>query len=386
MSDNPYLFHFPNLWTAAKLIIQGLVAWYLTTSLWTVVYNVRFSPLAKIPATNQKDHTRQRKLYAHAFTDTALIEQAPLLNRFFDLLITQLKRQVEGPNQGRVDIQAYYNFTTFDIIGDLAFGEPFGALESGENPQYIKSLAKNVMESIKFLGVLRFAAIYPAFSLAMKIWEILVPSLTAKRLAHHDFTRIRTERRLALETNRKDFITYASLTRFKLGIRVILYILEIIANSNLMVNAGSETSTTVLAGATYYLLKNPDMLRRVQMEVRNAFKTADDITLRALSTPGFLPYLEAVLQEALRCCPPVPAILPRIVGTGGAVIDGYYVPNDVSVGVHQWSTYRSPKNFADPDTFDPERWMTNAPAKYHNDNKAAFQPFSMGPRGCIGKR
>ena len=104
---------------------------------------------------------------------------------------------------------------------------------------------------------------------------------------------------------------------------------EIIANSHLMVNAGSETSTTVLAGATYYLLKSPDMLHRVQSEVRTTVKKADDITLRAVSTPGFLPYLEAVLQEALRCCPPVPATLPRITGAGGGVIDGHYVPQDV---------------------------------------------------------
>lgn len=58
----------------------------------------------------------------------------------------------------------------------------------------------------------------------------------------------------------------------------------------------------------------------------------------------------------------------------------------ISVGVHQWSTYRSSANFANPDTFDPERWMADPPSKYLNDNKAALQPFSLGPRGCIGKR
>ncbi|KAI4127417.1 MAG: hypothetical protein LQ341_006792, partial [Variospora aurantia] len=120
-----------------------------------------------------------------------------------------------------------------------------------------------------------------------------------------------------------------------------------------MLVAGSETTATLLAGATYQLLQNPLMMRRAQSEVRGKFKNAEDITVRAVSTPGLLPYLEAVLRETLR--------------------------------VHQWSTYRDSTNFAFPDTFDPERFLPSPPEKYREDNDAALQPFSLGPRGCIGK-
>ena len=68
-------------------------------------------------AANQTDHARFRKLFAHAFSDSALIEQEPLLTHYFDLLISRLKSQIDGPAGGRVDMMAYYNFTTFDIIG-----------------------------------------------------------------------------------------------------------------------------------------------------------------------------------------------------------------------------------------------------------------------------
>ena len=68
-------------------------------------------------AANQTDHARFRKLYAHAFSDSALLEQEPLLTHYFDLLITRLKSQIDGPAHGRVDVMAYYNFMTFDIIG-----------------------------------------------------------------------------------------------------------------------------------------------------------------------------------------------------------------------------------------------------------------------------
>lgn len=104
---------------------------------------------------------------------------------------------------------------------------------------------------------------------------------------------------------------------------------EIIGNSRVLLTAGSETTATLLSGATYYLLQNPEVLRRLQSEVREAFKIVDDITLRSVSTPGLLPYLESVLQESLRCYPPIPATLPRITGPEGALVDGAFVPANV---------------------------------------------------------
>lgn len=45
----------------------------------------------------------------------------------------------------------------------------------------------------------------------------------------------------------------------------------------------------------------------------------------------------------------------------------------------------SPANFAQPLAFAPERWLDDGPAEFKNDNKAAFQPFSVGTRNCIGR-
>lgn len=71
---------------------------------------------------NQTDHNRIRKLLAHAFSDSALLEQEPLLTYYFDLLVSKFKQQIDGPAHGRVDMMAYYNFVTFDIIAyDLNF-------------------------------------------------------------------------------------------------------------------------------------------------------------------------------------------------------------------------------------------------------------------------
>ncbi|KAL8989050.1 MAG: hypothetical protein Q9169_008449, partial [Polycauliona sp. 2 TL-2023] len=254
------------------------------------------------------------------------------------------------------------------VYRDLMLGKSFGALENDKMPFFIRYSAciplsyqqslgtkkkeivnRNIMESAKYLGILKFSALYPAVQLALKLLEVAKPSIKAKRVDYMEFTRSSIEKRMTL------------------------------------LFAGSETTASAVSGATYHLLRNPSMLHRLQSDIRTAYKAAEDITLRAVSNPGRLPYLEAVIQESLRCFPPVPALLPRIVGPAGGIVDGYYVPKNVSVGVHQWSAYRSGDNFANPDTFDPNRWLADAPTKYCNDKQAALQPFSLGPRGCIGK-
>lgn len=53
--------------------------------------------------------------------------------------------------------------------------------------------------------------------------------------------------------------------------------------------------------------------------------------------------------------------------------------------MHQSATYQSSANFTDPKSFIPERWLPEVPERYRNDRKDALQPFSVGPRNCIGK-
>lgn len=93
--------------------------------------------------------------------------------------------------------------------------------------------------------------------------------------------------------------------------------------------AGSETTATTLSGATYLLLTHPAALAALAREVRSAFASADEITLGSVSA-GKLPYMLAVLNEALRLYPPVTSGLVRVVPAEGEQISGHYVPGGVS--------------------------------------------------------
>ena len=55
------------------------------------------------------------------------------------------------------------------------------------------------------------------------------------------------------------------------------------------------------------------------------------------------------------------------------------------MSVYSWAATHSESNFMDPEMFVPERWMEDRPGKYEADKRDASQPFSLGPRGCIGR-
>lgn len=161
---------------------------------------------------------------------------------------------------------------------------------------------------------------------------------------------------------------------------------ELAGNAHILFLAGSETTATLLAGVTYWMLRTPEALKKAVQEVRSAFDREEDITFSSASAK--LPYTLACLEEGLRMYPPVPTVLFRTT-TEAATVSGYAVPKGTHLGVHQMSTNWSPDNFSQAAAFHPERWLpfapTDADSPFYNDNRDARQPFSVGPRNCIGK-
>jgi cytochrome P450 len=82
----------------------------------------------------------------------------------------------------------------------------------------------------------------------------------------------------------------------------------------------------------------------------------------------------------------VPTGLLRTVPAGGDFIDGQWVAGGTSVSVGSFAAAHNPVNFVNCDDFIPERWLDEGKERYAKDIKKAMQPFSLGPRGCIGKQ
>jgi cytochrome P450 len=82
-----------------------------------------------------KDHARMRRNLNHRFSDKALRDQEPQIMKYVELLIDRVRNHSKD---GPIDMARWYNFTTFDIIGELFFGESFNMLESAEWNEWLE--------------------------------------------------------------------------------------------------------------------------------------------------------------------------------------------------------------------------------------------------------
>jgi cytochrome P450 len=96
--------------------------------------------------------------------------------------------------------------------------------------------------------------------------------------------------------------------------------------------------------------------------------------------------MTAVLDEAMRVYPGAPETLARLVPAGGMQICGEYVHQGATVFILHYPTFHSSRNFVRPDDFAPERWLPEGTAEFEKDDKKAFNPFSVGPRACLGRK
>ncbi|KAK3067814.1 hypothetical protein LTS18_000929, partial [Coniosporium uncinatum] len=272
----------------------------------------------------------------------------------------------------------WLNFTTFDIIGDLAFGEPFGCLRDGKFHDWVSLIFNSVKGGAMEQVTRRFA------EAGSPLQNWLVDNFVPKRLKkirkeHLVRSTEKVRRRMANEkTDHRDFIWYIMRQREKHDLKDE----EVIVNGALFIVAGSETTANALSGLMARLLRGPGQrcYKVLVDEIRNRFQKEEDIKAEAVAE---LKYFQACVEEGLRIHPPVPAGLLRTVPKGGDHIDGNWVPGGASVCVTSWAAAHNPANFVNPDEFIPERWLGDP--TYAADNKKGMQPFSLGPRGCIGK-
>ncbi|KAK1991551.1 cytochrome P450 [Colletotrichum falcatum] len=325
----------------------------------------------EIISARRRDHGRYRRVLSHGFSARSMQDQQPIIRSYVDLLVRRLRGLSSGGG-GPVDMVAWYNYATFDIIGDLAFGEPFGCLDRSDYHPWVSGIFQNM----KMLSLVNLAR---SFRLLAPLLRTLVPrDLVEKGRAHDAFVRERVDRRMALGTPRPDFAE-SMLRKGSEPLRKE----EIYENSNVLIVAGSETTATALAGATYLLATNPGALARLAAEVRGSFASEDDIDLA--STAG-LGYLHAVLEESLRIYPPVPTALPRRTPPEGSEVLGQWIPGNTTIGIAHWALYHNEKFFSRPFEFRPERWLADGGGggAFAGDRREAFKPFQTGPRSCLG--
>ncbi|KAI1130843.1 cytochrome P450 [Nemania abortiva] len=321
-------------------------------------------------------HGEMRRLLAHAFSLTSLKEQEELISGSIDRFIELVKTKT--CERGEVfDIAKGYERMSFDIIGDLAFGQNFGALETDETHPWIATLLGALTKGALIDTFKRFPTIAQVVSVLAKkqLTKLYKDTALNEQMAIDLVTK-----RIRTESNRKDFMT--RILEHRSQDRHEASDLQLAAHSWDFVIAGSETTSTVLACCTYYILSNPDIMNKLKAEVRGVF--SDSSAISDASTKN-LPYLNAACLEAMRIYPPLPLATPRVVPEGGDIVDGHFIPGGIVVATSPVAAGLDARNFKDPLAFKPERWLDSSLPAEERDNLEASQPFSLGARGCLGK-
>lgn len=139
--------------------------------------------------------------------------------------------------------------------------------------------------------------------------------------------------------------------------------------------AGSDTTAIALCSVVYHLTKTPSVLETLRGEIANVKGSSSaPLTFKQIQE---LPYVQAVIQEALRVHPPVGSHLERVVPTGGLEVAGHHLPPGTIVGANAWVVHREPEIFGkDAADFRPERWL-EADAEQLAQMKRNFMAFGM---------
>ncbi|KAF1974828.1 isotrichodermin C-15 hydroxylase [Bimuria novae-zelandiae CBS 107.79] len=366
----------PNAWQdtqGARTSSRGKP--YLKDSTWWKSMSSASQSIAT--AIDHDKHARIRKTLAPAFTPRALKQQESLLQTGVALLIQRFHEKIKNADgtSDPFDIIPWFNFTAFDIFGDIGYGETFDCLETSDYHPFVQLICDSLQPNAINISI----RLYPLLDAFFKKW-VFPYMMNEKQKKYGTAVVERVNRRLGWEVARPDIMSYVIAGNEKGTMTPT----EVHATFQTLTLAGSETTATSLSGTMNLLLTHTQAYRKLVSEIRGALDKESDITLDAIKD---LPYLNACANEAMRLCPATPFTMPRVVPTSGDMVCGTWIAGGTSIFILPWAVYRDPNLWHDAAGFHPERWLPEAQdekSPFFHDRRDALHPFGEGPRKCIG--
>ncbi|KAH6795183.1 hypothetical protein C2S52_005660 [Perilla frutescens var. hirtella] len=142
--------------------------------------------------------------------------------------------------------------------------------------------------------------------------------------------------------------------------------------------AGADTSSSAIVWIMTVLIKAPNVMKKLQEEIRNFIGEKGKVDEDDLPK---LPYLKAVITEVFRLYPVAPLLVPRET-MEKCIVDGYEIQPKTIVYVSAWAVGRDPEYWENPNEFMPERFLNNNIDIRGQD--FGLIPFGSGRRICPG--
>ncbi|HEY2504937.1 MAG TPA: cytochrome P450 [Streptosporangiaceae bacterium] len=274
------------------------------------------------------------------------------------------------PDASQVDVSARMGALALEVIGHALFGTDL----TGETNSVSAAMAAG--QKVATLAAFLPLPSGPRSDRAVRAW--------ARRVGHAPegidgpVARLIAGRRAAPDSaadgaSRRNLLDVLLTARRDDG--SLLLDEEIAAEVTTFMLAGHETSANTLSWAFALLSAFPQARQRLEAEVDSVLQGAAP----AAADVGRLPWVTAVVSEAMRLYPPAWTIERDAVEDDR--VAGVAVPAGSLVAVPPYLVHRHPEFWPDPAGFDPERFLPGAP----EHPRYAFIPFGGGRRACIGQ-
>ena len=143
--------------------------------------------------------------------------------------------------------------------------------------------------------------------------------------------------------------------------------------------ASQDATSSACTWLFQLMADRPDLLDKVREE-NLAARNGDRNVRFSMDILESMTYTRAVVKETLRYRPPV-IMVPYIAKKSFPVTDTYTAPKGSMVIPTTWPALHDPEAYPDPDSFNPDRWITgDAETKTKN-----WLVFGTGPHYCLGQ-
>ncbi|KAF6806507.1 cytochrome p450 [Colletotrichum sojae] len=310
-------------------------------------------------------------------TKSALREYEPRVLKYTSQLLAGIASSANTP----LNASLWFNFYSFDVMGEFSLGRGFRMLEDGESHLYMDGLHRETLAVGRFTHAMWALPLYRRLSM---LWDADLRRFKA-------WVARQVGRRIGERPDAADIFTWVLEDYEARGSKAPQDLLNLFGDCILITVAGSDTVAAVLSCLFMELARHPDEYEKLQGEVDEYFRHHDKPEHAPLSK---LRYLQACIDEALRLHPPVPSGVQRMTPPEGLQVDDVWLPGDTIVFVPSYTQYRGRTScFVDaeckltkgnlPDEFIPERWIDRPELV---KNATPFVPFSTGHDVCIGKQ
>ena len=305
----------------------------------------------------------------------------PLLIAKVDRLCARLEESCDT-NRG-VSLTYAFVALTLDIISRVCFGYEYGCLDQKD---FASNLYEDMVSSSRTVHLVRQ---FPWLFQIIARFPKLASQETADGMLASKKRQLELMRQVTAVVNRharSENTPGETSTVFDamLDADVPLHektISRLTAEAQTLTAAGSLTTANALDATIYYLLSNPNSLARLRRQLDVAIPNAKMIPASAELEK--LPYLTAVVHEALRLGKGVPHRLARVSPDVSYRYGDWVLPRGAPISMSSIGILEHPEIFPDPHSFIPERWLPFDTPEVRHRRKYLIV-FGGGSRMCLG--